>query len=42
LRDYFVARSEKAGLVWIFRERLPGAEHSAQTPLRWYLHGLFA
>jgi protein ImuB len=33
LRDYFVARSEKAGLVWIFRER---------QGLRWYLHGLFA
>jgi protein ImuB len=33
LRDYFVARSEKAGLVWIYRER---------KDLRWYLHGLFA
>jgi len=34
LRDYFVARSAAAGLVWVFRERL-GDSH-------WYLHGLFA
>ncbi len=34
-RDYFMAWSASAGLLWIFRERLveqPG----------WYLHGLFA
>jgi protein ImuB len=35
LRDYFVARSVQAGLVWIYRERLD------QSP-RWYLHGLYA
>jgi protein ImuB len=35
LRDYFVARSAQAGLVWIYRERLD------QSP-RWYLHGLYA
>lgn len=35
LRDYFVARSPQAGLVWIYRERL-------QTQAQWYLHGLFA
>ena len=34
LRDYFVARSPQAGLVWVFRERM-GAQD-------WYLHGLFA
>jgi protein ImuB len=36
LRDYFVARSERAGLLWIYRERL-----SRASP-QWYLHGLFA
>jgi protein ImuB len=35
LRDYFVARSAQAGLLWIYRERLD------QSP-RWYLHGLYA
>jgi protein ImuB len=34
LRDYFVARSAQAGLVWIFADRLQ--QHD------WYLHGLFA
>ena len=34
LRDYFIARSEQAGLLWIYRERL------SQSP-RWYLHGLY-
>jgi protein ImuB len=36
-RDYFVARSGEAGLVWIYRER-PGGEG---TP-RWFLQGLYA
>ena len=36
LRDYFVARSPQAGLLWIYRERL------ARCQARWYLHGLFA
>jgi protein ImuB len=35
LRDYYVARSAVAGLVWVYCERLSG-----QTC--WYLHGLFA
>ncbi len=34
-RDYFLAWSASAGLLWIFRERL-----TAQPG--WYLHGLFA
>ena len=40
LRDYFVARSASAGLLWVYRERLagPGGPVSAH----WYLHGLFA
>ena len=37
LRDYFVARSEEAGLLWIYRERL-----ASGVGLRWFLHGLFA
>jgi len=36
LRDYYVARSAVAGLVWVYCERLSG--HQAH----WYLHGLFA
>ncbi len=37
MRDYFVARSEQAGLLWIFRERLPRNQAGG-----WFLHGLFA
>jgi len=40
LRDYFVARSPGAGLVWIYRERLAAAAQG--SPPAWYLHGLFA
>jgi protein ImuB len=36
-RDYFIARSEKAGLVWIFRER-----PSRTGKARWFLQGLYA
>lgn len=45
LRDYFVARSAQAGLLWIYRERLVAGgqkKTSADTGLRWFLHGLFA
>ena len=44
LRDYFIARSEGAGLVWIYRERpLSTAETTRRTQEhRWYLHGLYA
>jgi protein ImuB len=38
LRDYFIARSDSAGLLWIFRERL----HAAQDRPQWFLHGLYA
>ena len=34
-RDYWVAFSEHAGLLWIFQTRL------AREPA-WYLHGVFA
>lgn len=45
LRDYFLARSEQMGLLWIYRERLVGpgrAGHGAEADTGWYLHGLFA
>jgi protein ImuB len=45
LRDYFVARSATAGLVWIYRERLcaqASQKTSAEPALRWFLHGLFS
>jgi len=45
LRDYFVARSAQAGLLWIYRERLhrSGAAAATDEPdASWYLHGLFA
>ncbi len=41
LRDYFVARSLQAGLVWVYRERLGGHDQGAPGG-GWYLHGLFA
>jgi protein ImuB len=37
LRDYFIARSDEVGLVWIYRERLPESKQA-----RWYLQGLYA
>ncbi len=40
VRDYFVARSEQAGLLWIYRERPAAAQQDAAV--RWYLHGLYA
>ena len=53
LRDYFLARSEQMGLLWIYRERLgrqrgPGrtalsdSDSRADQNADWYLHGLFA
>jgi protein ImuB len=39
LRDYFLARGEDTGLLWIYRDRL-GAAHA--EPPDWYWHGLFA
>jgi len=45
LRDYFVARSAHAGLVWIYRQRLGDATAPtthAPYATRWFLHGLFA
>jgi protein ImuB len=43
-RDYFIARSEEAGLLWVYRERLAhGSGGSADTaPVRWFLQGIYA
>jgi protein ImuB len=35
-RDYWLARSEHAGLLWIFQARLAGDETA------WFLHGHYA
>jgi protein ImuB len=35
-RDYWVALSEHAGVLWIFQQRLAGDQTA------WYLHGIFA
>lgn len=42
LRDYFLARSEQAGLLWIYRERLTaGRPQGDASAGHWYLHGVF-
>ncbi|MCG2592928.1 DNA polymerase Y family protein [Ramlibacter sp. XY19] len=38
LRDYFIARSEGAGLVWVYRER----PLRFTNEFRWYLQGVYA
>jgi protein ImuB len=38
LRDYFIARSETVGLLWVYRERLSADQDRAQ----WFLHGIYA
>jgi len=40
VRDYYVAESPEAGLVWIFRERSTAC--FAEGEVRWYLQGLYA
>lgn len=44
LRDYFIARSPQAGLVWIYRERPRNLaqELGRAGPFDWYLQGLYA
>jgi protein ImuB len=43
LRDYFVARSDGAGLLWVYRERLAdGGDAADGAPARWFLHGIYA
>ncbi|MEY4654359.1 MAG: hypothetical protein RI884_2940 [Pseudomonadota bacterium] len=38
VRDYRIARSERAGLLWVYCEHGPQAD----APARWYLQGLYA
>ncbi|WP_341915646.1 DNA polymerase Y family protein [Polaromonas sp. YR568] len=42
IRDYFIYRSQQAGLLWIFSERLPVPQPAHTQPRAWYLHGFFA
>jgi protein ImuB len=43
LRDYFIASSEMAGLLWIYRQRmgLVGSTASGTAQVGWYLHGIY-
>ena len=47
LRDYYIAQSPEAGLVWVYRGRLAAAGVQAEGKAApagavfWYLHGLF-
>lgn len=46
LRDYFLARSAQAGLLWIYRERPTVHEQIVDVAVqsrssRWFLHGIF-
>jgi len=41
VRDYYIAESPEAGLVWVYRERLSAPLASDEVP-RWYLQGLYA
>ena len=37
IRDYYRVEDEAGRRFWLFRAGLPG-----ESPLRWYMHGLFA
>lgn len=39
-RDYFIASSPAAGLLWIYKERVPMAAEGSTTA-HWYLHGVY-
>jgi protein ImuB len=44
-RDYYIARSPQAGLLWVFRERPlagPAAGGGGPAGARWFLQGLYA
>ena len=44
LRDYFIAQSEAAGLLWIYREHVGAHESTGQqapAEYRWFLHGIY-
>ena len=41
VRDYYIAESPEAGLLWIYRER-PSAPFASGAAPRWFLQGLYA
>ncbi|MDD0815415.1 DNA polymerase Y family protein [Curvibacter sp. HBC28] len=41
LRDYFIARSAQAGLLWVFRVRTGTGTAAEPSAARWFLHGVF-
>jgi protein ImuB len=42
IRDYFIYRSQQAGLLWIYSERLALNKSGAGPQRAWFLHGFFA
>lgn len=42
IRDYFIYRSQQAGLLWIYSERLTLDKSGAGPQRAWFLHGFFA
>jgi protein ImuB len=42
MRDYFIARSDHAGLLWVYRERPMAPVPAQPEPVRWYLQGVYA
>ena len=42
IRDYFIYRSQQAGLLWIYSERLALNSSGAGPRRAWFLHGFFA
>ena len=44
LRDYFIAHDERAGLLWVYRERLrrAGTAATASSDGCWFLQGVYA
>ena len=42
MRDYFIARSDHAGLLWVYRERLSAQAAGKSQAVRWFLHGVYA
>ncbi|WP_395060175.1 Y-family DNA polymerase [Polaromonas sp.] len=42
IRDYFIYRSQQAGLLWIYSERLAPSSAGVGPRRAWFLHGFFA
>jgi len=40
VRDYYVAWSASAGLLWVYKTQTPSPD-TGTTEVRWYLHGLY-